>query len=635
MAGGVGLDAWTEDSRSVSGWRGQLADRFLEQIMSDHTGKRRVYWLILILSGIGFLLAGRFFLKRLGARPLTPGQVHERTIAPGEVQTYTLSLAEDRFAYVAVEQKGVDVVVRVLDAAGDTVMVVDSPNGRWGVEPVYFSDRDAGEYTISVKVLRPNDPRGPYRIALRQEGPSATSAEDRVRQVFLPWDREGHPGASIAVTKDGELIFAHGFGEAQLEYGVPITSSTVFPAASVSKQFTAFAVAMLVAEGRLSLDEDIREYLPEMPDFGETITIGHLVYHTSGLRNSWTLLALAGWRRDDVFTQNQILRVMSKQEDLNFPPGEEREYCNTGYNLLAMIVSRALGMPFSEWMEEEVFRPLGMTRTHFQDDHRRIVPDRAYSYQELPSGDLLKSVLNGSYVGGSGLFTTSEDLARWLVNLDEGTVGGEEVLRFMHDTRAVLDNGDTLDFAPGLNVGEYRGLRTVGHSGTDAGFRSYVVLFPDQNLSVNVLSNVGSVSPSRMALEVAGIYLEEEMLEAGGEEASEPSYLQTIERGEMTTRARRIDPIGPDLVDLEEYEGRFYSPELGTFYDLAVDGNDLLAKHLRHNPVLLTPIGSDSFAGGIHFFRDARFERDGEDRVSTMFVSCSGVRDVRFEKVDW
>jgi CubicO group peptidase (beta-lactamase class C family) len=619
----------------------------------------------------------------------------------------------DRFAFVAVEQRGVDLLVRVLGPAGDTVMVVDSPNGRWGVEPVLLTDVAPGPYLIEISPLDGEDQAGDFIVTLETSGPVATTPEDRVRQLFLPWDREGSPGASVAITRDGEIVFADGFGEAQIEYGIPITSQTIFHVASVSKQFTAFAIAMLVDLGRISLDDDIREYLPEIPDFGETITIRHLVHHTSGLRDQWNLLSLAGWRMDDVITRDQVLRVMSRQRALNFSPGEELLYCNTGFTLLAIIVTRVTGTPFPEWMTENVFLPLGMTRTHFHEDHQRIVPGRAYSYAEGDEEGLQNAVLSYANVGATSLFTTSEDLARWLVNLDEGIVGGEQVLSLMHNTRAVLNSGDTLGYAMGLSIGEYRGLRTVGHSGGDAGFRTYAVRFPDQALSVNVLGNLGSVNPSDLAFRAAAVYLEDEMVAAEAEpgttedEAPEaespvvdpvtlerytgafqlqpgvqvfirlesrglvaegpglppvnllplseirfqvegnPTWVTfnqnpageveslTLEQQGQEQVAPRVDPFDPGTVTLAEFEGRFYSPELETFYDLAVEEGVLLARHIRHDPITLTATGPDAFSGSIFFFGQAEFDRDEGGRVRSMRVSSGRVRNVVFEKVQW
>jgi CubicO group peptidase (beta-lactamase class C family) len=496
---------------------------------------------------------------------------------------------------VGVEQQGVDLLVRVLGPAGDTVKVVDSPNGRWGLEPVLLTEVSPGAYTLEVVVLDGEDRDGDFQVTFLESGPVATTPEDRVRQLFLPWDREGSPGASIAITRDGEMVFADGFGEAQVEYGISISSQTVFHVASVSKQFVGFAIAMLVDQGRISLDDDIREYLPEIPDFGETITIRHLVHHTSGLRDQWNLLSLAGWRMDDVITRDQVLRVMSKQTELNFSPGEEMVYCNTGFTLMGVIVTRVTGTPFPQWMSENVFGPLGMTRTHFHEDHELIVPDRAYSYREDQEDGLKNAVLSYANVGATSLFTTSEDLAKWLVNLDEGVVGGGSVVRLMHDTRAVLNNGDTLGYAMGLSIGEHRGLRTVGHSGGDAGFRTYAVRFPDQELTVNVLSNLGSFSPSELAFGAAGIYLEAELAEAEVEDEEE--------EGEETAG----EAVELDRETLQRYSGD-YELAPGVVVSIRLQSRGLTAVGPGLPPVNLVPLS------------DVRFQVEGNPAWSILSI---------------
>jgi len=198
---------------------------------------------------------------------------------------------------------------------------------------------------------------------------ASESVESKVDKIFSEWDKWDSPGASLAVLKAGQIIYKRGYGCAQLEYNIPIVPSTVFHVASVSKQFTAFAAALLANRGKLSLDEDIRKYLPEVPDFGKTITLKHLIYHTSGLRDQWEALAIAGWRLDDVITKEHILKLVRNQRELNFAPGEEHLYCNTGYSLLAEIVARVSGQSFPDWTAENIFKPLGMSNTHFHDDH--------------------------------------------------------------------------------------------------------------------------------------------------------------------------------------------------------------------------------------------------------------------------
>lgn len=340
--------------------------------------------------------------------------------------------------------------------------------------------------------------------------PPAEQSQDslaaRLDVLFQAWDRPGSPGAVVAVIRDGQIIYSRGYGMANLEYDVPITPATIFHIASVSKHFTAFAVALLAEEGRLSLDDDVRKHLPELPDFGRKITVRHLIHHTSGLRDQWELLAMAGWRLDDVITQEHILKMVRHQQELNFEPGEEYLYSNTGYTLLAAIVERVSGQPLREFTAERIFRPLGMTSTHFHDDHEMIVKGRAYSYAPRPGGGFRNSPLNYANAGATSLFTTVEDLAKWDRNFYEPRVGTPALLERML-TRGVLNDGRQLDYAFALTHGEYRGLRTVGHSGADAGYRSYYVRFPEQRFAVVVLSNLSTFNPTRLALRVADLYL--------------------------------------------------------------------------------------------------------------------------------
>jgi len=275
-------------------------------------------------------------------------------------------------------------------------------------------------------------------------GPSVNlaSLSRSIDELFDKWNKSDSPGCALVVIKEGKVIYERGYGCANLEYGIPITPSSVFYIASVSKQFTAMSVLLLVQEGKLSLDDDLRKYLAEIPDFGRVITLRHLIHHTSGLRDYEELLAMAGWRMDDVLTREHMLNIVSHQKELNFRPGDEYQYCNTGYCLLAEIVARVSGQSFREFTHANIFEPLGMTNTHFHDDHESIVRNRAYSYRPDGSKSSKNAFNNASVVGGGGMYSTVEDLAKWVGNFDHGRVGGPEVLKQMHE-RGVLNNGNT------------------------------------------------------------------------------------------------------------------------------------------------------------------------------------------------
>ncbi|WP_247235573.1 serine hydrolase [Telluribacter sp. SYSU D00476] len=341
------------------------------------------------------------------------------------------------------------------------------------------------------------------QLVLAQSSPSAA----RIDSLFAEWNKPGKPGAAIGVVHQGKLIYAKGFGEADLETGAPNSPETVFHVASVSKQFTAYAIVLLAEQGKLSLNDDIRKYLPEVPDFGKTITIRHLLNHTSGLRDQWNLLAMSGRRLDDVITKDHIFNLIKRQKELNFEPGSTFTYCNTGYTLLAEIVSRISKQTFPDWMQQNVFKPLGMNSTLFYDNNERLVRGRAYSFHITPGvGTFSKSPLNYANVGATSLFTTVSDLARWIDNFRSPKVGTPATMTQMLE-KGRITKGDTLSYALGLFHNQYRGLSFYGHNGADAGFRSFLAYFPKEDYGFIILSNQAEFSPDRKGLELANLYL--------------------------------------------------------------------------------------------------------------------------------
>ena len=412
------------------------------------------------------------------------------------------------------------------------------------------------------------------------------SIESRVDALFAKWNSLNTPGAAVAVIKDGLVVYRKGFGCAQLEYGIPITPSTVFHVASVSKQFTAMAITMLEAAGKLSADDNIRKYLPEMADFGAPITIRHLLNHTSGLRDQWDLLVLSGWRRDDVITQAQILDRLRRQKELNFPPGSRYLYSNSGFTLLAEIVSRVSGMPFTDWTRENIFEPLGMTSTHFHLDHTEIVRDRAYSYDGDPGSGFRQSVLNYANVGATSLFTTVEDMANWLRNFEDRRVGGAAVWDKML-AKGVLTDGTEIDYARGIMIGSYRGLKTIGHSGGDAGFRSHVVYFPGERFGVAVFSNLGSFDPGAMALRIADIYLAPQLAAAAPAAAAES-------RTPPAAAGPAPRPIVLSAESLKAYVGTYWL-ESGLLRKLVIDKDKLIYVRSSDNTSELMPLSPARF----------------------------------------
>lgn len=337
----------------------------------------------------------------------------------------------------------------------------------------------------------------------RAQEPAALTAAD-VDPIFEAWNRADSAGMSVTVIERGVITFSKGYGSAQLEHDIPITDRTVFHAASVSKQFTAMAILLLEQEGKLSLDANVSQYLDWAPRTAQAITVRHLMFHTSGLRDMTDLLKVAGWHDGDVVTQEQVRYLVSRQRELNFTPGSRHEYTNTGYFLLAEIVAAVSGQSLREFAEQRIFKPLGMRDTHFHDDPTMIVRNRAYSYTTAPDGHVRDALLNYATVGSTGLLTTSRDLALWLDNFRTARVGGRAVIEKMQQT-GVLNDGSSIDYAYGLTVGDFLGRKVLWHGGLDAGFRSIVLWFSESDTGLVLLSNLADVVPATPIAKLAGL----------------------------------------------------------------------------------------------------------------------------------
>lgn len=350
----------------------------------------------------------------------------------------------------------------------------------------------------------------PFVVRAQSASASPADRHKQVDAIFASWNGTHTPGCAVGISRDGVLDYARGYGMSNLEYDVAITPDSIFQVGSISKQFTAFSIALLAQDGKLSLDDDIRKYLPEMPDFGKTITIAHLIHHSSGLREQGQLLYLAGWRSDDMMTEADMLAVAAKQRGLNFAPGTETLYNNLGYTLLAVIVKRVSGKPLTVFARERIFQPLGMTDTHFQDDHTEIVRRRTAGYQAHQDGGWRISIPASDYYGPTGLFTTVGDLLKWQDNFIHARVGGQALVASMQ-TSAISDAGVASGYGSGVFVRSQRGLRTVGHDGVHAGYRADAVSFPDQRLAIVTLCNGATIAPPELTQKIAAVYLGDRM----------------------------------------------------------------------------------------------------------------------------
>ncbi len=331
---------------------------------------------------------------------------------------------------------------------------------------------------------------------------------DKVDKLFSRWDKPDSPGCALGIIKNGQLIYSRGYGMANLEHGIPITSKSVFRIGSTSKQFTATCMALLEEEGKLSLEDDIRKYIPEMPDYGRPITIRHLLLHTSGIRDYLTLMSLAGERGDDFYVDGEVLDLITRQKELNFKTGDEYLYSNSGYFLLSVIVKKVTGKSMQVYADEKIFKPLKMSHTHFHDDHTLVVKNRAAGYSPLKKKGFRIDMTTLDMIGDGGIFTCVDDLLLWNRNFYDNKLGkGTQELIDILLTQGVLNNGEKLDYALGLVVSDHKGLKMVSHGGAFVGFRAEMIRFPEQRFSVIVLANLGTINPSRLTRQVADIYL--------------------------------------------------------------------------------------------------------------------------------
>jgi CubicO group peptidase (beta-lactamase class C family) len=433
------------------------------------------------------------------------------------------------------------------------------------------------------------------------------------------------PGVAVAVVKDGKIIFKKGYGAANLEYDIPVTTKTVFQIGSVSKQFTAFSIYLLEKQGLISLEDDIRKYVPEVPDYGKTVRIKHLLSHTSGIKDQAALLTLAGWRMDDVTTTEHNLRLISRQTALNFEPGSQYLYSNSGYTLLAEIVKRVSGESFAGFTKKNIFEPLGMTDTQFYDDYERIVKNRADSY-ELENGTYKKKSLSNSSAGAGNLYSTVEDLAKWVLNFENPIVGDAELIKRFNEP-SLLNNGERVIYgisdgqpvyhAKGQNNWNYRGLNLISHGGHAAAFRSFLGRFPDKHLAVVALSNDEHYQNFNTSIKIAEFYLNDDL---------KPNPV-------INTPAASNKTARKPNTDLKDLEGRFYNEELDTAYTVKNVNGKLLLSHIRHGDIELTGTGKDKFSGRIEFPVEIEFIRSENGAVTGFKVSNFGAKNVKFNKV--
>jgi CubicO group peptidase (beta-lactamase class C family) len=523
-------------------------------------------------------------------------------------------------------------------------------------------------------------------------GQVSDSLAKKIDAIFSEWDRTNSPGCAIAVVRGGKVIYSRGYGMSNMEYAVGITPGSIFHVASISKQFTAAAVQRLALEGRLSLNDDVRKWVPEVPDLGHVITLAHLMHHTSGLRDQWDLQALAGWREGDLITEDDVMEMLKRQQALSFVPGDEYVYCNTGYTLLGIVVKRVTGVSLRHYADSVFFQPLGMTSTHFHSDHREIVLNRTSAYVREDGQWKINIPVFDNY-GATSLFTTVGDLAKWDENFYTARVGGQAFIDAMQKP-GMFNNGLFQNYASGLVLGEYKGRRTVEHSGADAGYRANFLRFPEEHFSVIVLANLGEINPANLCRRVTDVFLAPPVGEtvamhvvdtatigkwagdyfdftgktrmkmeasvgvgnSGGlrvfgnmlravndsvfrntgnnneyrfKTEGDKITLTVSAPGVHTRIFEKVKKATVSLKGLEEFVGTYYSKELDVRYAVFMKDFVLLVKTPRYEAWELTPFIKDVFLGQAIL----EFQRDKKGKVSGFLASTGRSRNIRFEKL--
>jgi CubicO group peptidase (beta-lactamase class C family) len=501
----------------------------------------------------------------------------------------------------------------------------------------------------------------------------------RVDAVFAIY--RDTPGCAVGIARGGSPILTRAYGLANLEYDIPLTPNSIFEAGSVSKQFTAASVVLLAQDGKLSLDDHVRKYIPELSDVADPVTIRQMLNHTAGFRDWGTITDLAGWSRGTrAHTMAHVLDIMSRQRALNFPAGTQWSYSNSNYNLAAIVVERVSGQSFPAFTRERIFTPLGMTRSSWRDDYLRVVKGRATAYEPVKDGGFRTDMHYENVYGNCCLLTTVGDLLLWNENFRTARVGGKALADAMQ-TPGALTSGEKIEYALGLFVGDYHGKREITHSGATAGYRSSLIRLPDDDLSIAVLCNRGDANAGSLAHKVADVFLPAapEPARAAAEETNIDRFAGLyrdpltdallpikVEKNSVRLgfdRSFEITPLGnaryrirpgnevqfddgglllftghkpparyvrvsqaaPSAAALEDYAGQYSSDEVGNTYRLFVVAGKLTVHVQPGMDIPLVPTYADAFRDEssdlVHFTRDAQGRIDGFDIAADSSMS--------------
>jgi len=402
-----------------------------------------------------------------------------------------------------------------------------------------------------------------------------------IDSIFTEWNKADVPGCALGIIKDGKLIYAKGYGMANMEYDIPNSASSVFRIGSTSKQFTAACIALLAEKGKLNLDNKLNQYFPDFPKYANSISIRNLLNHTSGIRDYLTISYLKGMSDDDYYLDSDIMKWLVNQSDLNFKPGEEFLYSNSGYWLLGQIVKEVSGKNMADFAQEEIFEPLGMSDTHFHNDHTQIVKNRASGYVPDGNSTYKISMTTLDMIGDGGIFTTINDIKKWDDAYYESSVLSTEFWSMMIQ-QGILNNGEVIDYASGLMISKYKGLKTVRHGGAFVGFRAELLRFPEQKLSIAIFANRGDANPSSKANQVADLVLKE-------------SFIDTKTTDQNPNDIKKEQFIKLSTIELEKFSSNYWN-ETDSYVRKIYVKNDTLRYYRNANSESdLMPISKNEF----------------------------------------
>lgn len=631
--------------------------------------------------------------------PLQLGKPVSATLAANDTLRYELNLPKGRFVAGRVEQDGVDATVTITGPAGRRVQQ-SARVGRGWPETFAFATDTTGVYLIKVSPATKGK-SGAVRVQITRSEAIAATPERKVDQAAAQLYKDT-PGAVVGVIKGGKLAFVKGYGAADLTNGLPFTAETPTNIGSSSKQFTGFALALLASRGKLSLSDPVQKHIPELKDFGKTITLRHLLTHTTGYREFINTLIIDGRQvlEGDYIAPDEVIRVINRQPALQNEPGAEFNYNNSAFSLATIVVERVTGKPFAEWMRDEVFLPLGMTKTWVRASPGQIIPHRTIGYVAGDFGFREVRDLHAA-AGAGGIYTTPGDAAKWMRNLKTGELGGPAVIKEM-TTSFVLNDGKPSNYGYGIFLDSTRGVRRWQHGGNDIAHSSTWVYYPDLDAGFVVLSNYQGV-PGGIANVVAdaffGSYMtpanaratasggavnvpaatlrryagKYEMTTLGGmlltvemeagqlrlqvpgqpalplratsmttfEVTGAPAKITFNTAADSTVEGITFDQgglhpgkrVAEKAVDLSAYVGRYFSEEMETFYDLAVESGKLVIKHRRFGPVALTHTTGDTFSGALPVTQLV-FKRDAEGKITGFEAGNGRARGIIFTKVN-